>query len=549
MLGALAGDVIGSVYEALGEKRFDFPLFSAGSRFTDDSAMTVAVALAILDRRPYADAMREVGRRYPLAGYGKAFGEWLLAPVQPPPYGSHGNGAAMRAVPVGWATRSLDEALAEARRSAEPSHDHPGGVRGAQAVAAAVFLARTGHGKARIRRELGRRFGYDLDRRIADLRPGYAWDSTADRSVPESIISFLDADDFEHAVRNAVSLGGDADTMACIAGGIAEAYWGGVPAAIEAAVRARLPADFIAVLDRFRAAYPVGVPSRLPEDWPDVPDPEGGAAPIADAAGHAAAVAELVARIGADREARQLAADIERIVRFELGPGVEPALRLAARLSAPAAPAARRTALISDIHGHLAGLRAVLDDIARQDCDRIVCLGDLVEGGPDNEAVIELLRAQGIPCVRGNHDEINDLSLSHEARSYLRALPESIVERDTLFVHISPRPIKRKLNHVTEAWNVFDETPYRLIFVGHVHVPLIFGARCADFGSATLHAFDYNRPFALDPDDRYIVSVGSVGYGRDAVGKLRYAIHDRTAGTVELRAVDGPLLPFDHALR
>lgn len=271
--------------------------------------------------------------------------------------------------------------------------------------------------------------------------------------------------------------------------------------------------------------------------------------PIASLDEYRAAVEALLAALLADDRLRGVALDIERVVRFENEYGIRDAGRLSARLMPSAQPRGRRVALISDIHGHHAGLRKVLDDIEHQRCDRIVCLGDLVDGGPENERVIETLLGLGVPCVRGNHDEVNDLALSSEWQRFLRELPEHIVEGDVLYTHISPRPIRRKIDHTVEAWNTFDETSYRLVFIGHVHIPYIFGERSTSYGEATRHAFEYNRPFELAPDDHYIVSVGSVGYGRDQVGKLRYAIHDRSAGTVELRAIDGPLLPLDYTLR
>lgn len=254
MLGAIAGDVIGVPWEALGEKRYDFPLFSEYSRFSDDTVMTVAVAHALLERRDYADAMRDFGRRHPLVGYGAGFERWLND-VSMGPYNSYGNGGAMRASPIGYAARSAEHALAEAERCAAPTHNHPEGIKGAQAVALAVFLARSGAAKEEIRREIGTRFGYDLARTVAEIRPTYNFDVAAERSVPEAIICFPDAQDFEATVRNAVSLGGDADTMACIAGAIAEAHWGDVPRAIAAEVRKRLPLEFLDVMDRFRARF------------------------------------------------------------------------------------------------------------------------------------------------------------------------------------------------------------------------------------------------------------------------------------------------------
>ena len=256
MLGAIAGDIIGSTWERTGEKRLDFPLFSASSRFTDDTVMTIAVAQALLDGRDYAEAMRDYGRRYPYAGYRLRFARWLGDPAMGP-YGSFGNGAAMRVSPVAYAAHSVEQVLAEAARSAAPTHNTPDGTQGAQATALAVFLARSGEAKEAIRRELLLTFGYDLARSIEEIRPHYRMSKSAVRSVPESIISFLDADSFEAAVRNAVSLGGDTGTMACIAGAIAAAYFGGVPEPIAREVESRLPAELLRVIERFNARYSV----------------------------------------------------------------------------------------------------------------------------------------------------------------------------------------------------------------------------------------------------------------------------------------------------
>jgi ADP-ribosylglycohydrolase len=256
VLGAFAGDVIGSVWESLGEKRLEFPLFTEFSRYTDDSVMTAAVGHALLEGADYAATMRNFGRRHPFAGYGGHFERWLIDTTMEP-YGSYGNGGAMRASPIGRAAQSVEDAMAEAARSAAPTHGHPEGVKGAQAVALAVFLARNGAAKDSIRAEIERRVGYDLSRPLADIRATHAFTVEAARSVPDAIASFLHAGDFESAVRNAISLGGDADTMACIAGAIAEAFWGEVPAPIAAEVRARVPADLLEVQARFDARFPL----------------------------------------------------------------------------------------------------------------------------------------------------------------------------------------------------------------------------------------------------------------------------------------------------
>lgn len=250
MIGAIAGDVIGSVHEWAPTKTTDFPLFTPASRFTDDTVLTVATAHAILTEAPYEDAYRRFGRRYPDAGYGGMFSEWLRA-AEPRPYNSWGNGSAMRVSPVGFAFDSPDAVLREAEHSAAVTHDHPEGIRGAQATALAVYLARTGATKEEIREELTDRLGYDLRRRIDAIRPDYTFDVSCQGSVPEAIIAFLESEDVENAIRLAISLGGDADTQAAIAGGIAEAYYGEVPSSIVARVRARLPADLLRVIDEF----------------------------------------------------------------------------------------------------------------------------------------------------------------------------------------------------------------------------------------------------------------------------------------------------------
>lgn len=258
MLGALAGDLIGSVYEHHPIKTTRFPLFQPESRFTDDSVLTVAVADAILTGRPYREAVLDWGRRYPRAGYGGAFRAWLRA-RDPRPYGSWGNGSAMRVGPVRWAFATEDDVLNQAASSAAITHDHPEGVKGAQATALAIYLARTGASKATLRDRVQSRFGYDLTRAVESIRPGYRFDVSCQGTVPEALIAFLDAGSYEETVRNAISLGGDADTLACIAGAVAEAFYG-VPEAIRAETLARLTPDLRAVVEAFERAYP---PQRI----------------------------------------------------------------------------------------------------------------------------------------------------------------------------------------------------------------------------------------------------------------------------------------------
>jgi ADP-ribosylglycohydrolase len=254
MLGAIAGDVIGSVYEARPVKTTGFALFPTGARFTDDTVLTLATAEALLGDGDYASVYRRFGQAFPDAGYGGTFLGWLLS-EHAAPYNSWGNGSAMRVSPEGFALDTVDEALAEAARSATVTHNHPEGIKGAQATALAVFLARSGADKARIRSEIQQRFGYDLRPSLSAIRPDYRFDVSCQGSVPESLIAFLESADYESAVRNAISLGGDADTMACIAGGVAEAFYGGVPIGSPIRVRSRLHQGFLDVLDRFEGRF------------------------------------------------------------------------------------------------------------------------------------------------------------------------------------------------------------------------------------------------------------------------------------------------------
>ncbi len=256
MFGAIAGDVIGSVFEWNNVKTTDFELFSRGSRFTDDTVLTVAVADCILYRSDYAKTLRMYGRRYPHAGYGKMFRKWLFSDT-PLPYNSFGNGSAMRASPVGFAFPTLEEVLAEAKRSAEVTHNHPDGINGAKAVAAAVFLARQGKGKKAIQDFIEEHFMYDLHVSLDEIRPEYRFDPTCKGSVPQAIVAFLESEDYEDAVRKAISIGGDSDTIACITGGIAQAFYGKIPGHIFTKVRDLLPPDLLRVVAEFDIRYAV----------------------------------------------------------------------------------------------------------------------------------------------------------------------------------------------------------------------------------------------------------------------------------------------------
>ncbi len=254
MIGAIIGDIVGSVYEHGGFKTTEFPLFQPQSRFTDDSVLTVATAHAILSGEPYASAYRNWGRRYPNAGYGGTFRGWLQHD-DAGPYNSWGNGSAMRVSPVAFAFDTAERVLQEAERSAAVTHDHPEGIKGAQAAALAVFRARSGTSRGEIREEISTRFGYDLTRTIDEIRPDYRFDVSCQGSVPEALIAFLDTSSLEEAIRAAISLGGDADTQAAIAGAAAAAFDGRVPDDMDREARARLPFDMLDVLERFEEKY------------------------------------------------------------------------------------------------------------------------------------------------------------------------------------------------------------------------------------------------------------------------------------------------------
>lgn len=261
MIGAIAGDMIGSPYE-FGRERVDaadFPLWSAQSRFTDDTVMSLAIADALtksLDEGTDFETeaitcMQSFGRRFPDAGFGGTFFGWLYA-EDPQPYNSWGNGSAMRVSPVGWAFGTLPETLRYATASARVSHNHPEGIKGAQATAAAIFLARTGNSKEAIRSYLRDTFGYDVDRAYESVKAGYQSAVSCQETVPESMICFFEATGYEDAVRKAVCLGGDTDTMACIAGSVAEAFWG-VPEDIEGEARSRLDPFLTDALGRWES--------------------------------------------------------------------------------------------------------------------------------------------------------------------------------------------------------------------------------------------------------------------------------------------------------
>lgn len=263
MYGAILGDIIGSPYEFdRGAKIKAFPLFIEKSRFTDDTVMTIAVADALLYAGKDAtedkicaavtSSMQHWGRKYPKAGYGGKFREWLKE-NEPTPYGSFGNGSAMRVAAVGWLYDSIERTREIARWTADVTHNHAEGIKGAESVASAIYLARTGEPKAAIKKYIEGEFGYNLSRNLKEIRPACHMDVTCQGSVPEAIIAFLESTDFEDTVRKAVSIGGDADTIACIAGSIAEAYYGLTPTLEEECLN-RIPNKMKDVIKRFDRA-------------------------------------------------------------------------------------------------------------------------------------------------------------------------------------------------------------------------------------------------------------------------------------------------------
>ena len=252
MLGAMIGDIVGSVYEWHNIKTTDFEFFKLDCTFTDDTVLTAATAQALLTDGDYARAYQAFARRYPDRGYGGRFTEWICE-ENPKPYNSWGNGSAMRVSPVGFAFDTIEDVLAEAERSAAVTHNHPEGIKGAQATALTILLARQGADRVAIREEISGRFGYNLNRSLDDIRPTYAFDVSCQGTVPEAIIVFLESTDYENAIRLAISLGGDSDTLANITGGIAEAYYG-IPDEIAAKGKIYLSEDFVGILEEFSKA-------------------------------------------------------------------------------------------------------------------------------------------------------------------------------------------------------------------------------------------------------------------------------------------------------
>ncbi len=284
MLGAIIGDTVGSVYEFHNIKTTDFPLFERRCNYTDDSIMTMAVADWLLtDPQHGMDTLEAsflaFAKKYPcpMGGYGGGFQRWLFHPEQLAsydengnhalsqrhPYNSFGNGAAMRCSANGWMFDTLEETERVAGLSAAITHNHPEGIKGAQATTAAIFMARNGKSKEEIKAYITTRFGYDLDRTCDDIRPVYDWDSSCQGTVPEAMVAFLDSTDFESAIRLAVSLGGDSDTLACITGGIAEAYYKDIPDDIALKIWSLIPDDFKGIFRKMEARTSYRLPGIL----------------------------------------------------------------------------------------------------------------------------------------------------------------------------------------------------------------------------------------------------------------------------------------------
>lgn len=269
MYGAILGDMIGSPYEFdRGNKTKDFPFFDKGATYTDDSVMTIAVAEALMTaadqgvmndepavKELLIDSMQKWGHKYPYAGYGGRFRGWLAA-RNPQPYNSWGNGSAMRVSPAGWMFSDMETTRKVAAWTAEVTHNHPEGIKGAESVAAAIFMARNGSSKDEIKEYVIREFGYDFSRTCDEIRPGYRHVESCQETVPEAFTAFFEGNDFEDVIRTAVSLGGDCDTLTCIAGSIAEAFYG-VPEDLKLECENRLPADMLEVLKKFMRAMSI----------------------------------------------------------------------------------------------------------------------------------------------------------------------------------------------------------------------------------------------------------------------------------------------------
>lgn len=251
MIGAIVGDIIGSRFEFFNTKSTDFPLFVKSSKFTDDTVLTVAIADAILNDCDFTENLQKFGRNHLYCGFCGMFLKWVESD-NPQPYNSWGNGSGMRVSAVGWLFDNPTEILEKAKQTAEVTHNHPQGIIGAQAIAYAIYLARNQVSKSEIKHILEEKFNYNLSRKLDEIRPTYKFHVSCQKSVPESIIAFLESEDFESAIRLGISLGGDSDTIACMAGSIAEAYYQEIPPSILKEVRNRLSPDLLEVINQFQ---------------------------------------------------------------------------------------------------------------------------------------------------------------------------------------------------------------------------------------------------------------------------------------------------------
>lgn len=261
MIGSIIGDIVGSVYEFtpnnIKTKQFEF--FNPNGSYTDDSILTFATADWLLHGGEVAHYYSKYGEKYPwpMGGYGGGFKLWLVRSIRQQdyrPYNSCGNGSAMRVGPVGWGFDTIEEILAKAKESSECTHNHPEGIKGAQATALAIMMARHGCDKNEIRSEIEKRFEYDLQFTCEQIRPTYTWGVTCQDSVPQAIVAFLDGEDYEDSIRNAISIGGDSDTIGCITGSIAEAYFG-VPAVLRNSAMNYLPEEFQSIISEFENKF------------------------------------------------------------------------------------------------------------------------------------------------------------------------------------------------------------------------------------------------------------------------------------------------------
>jgi ADP-ribosylglycohydrolase len=254
MLGSIVGDIVGSIYEFNNHRSKEFPLFGDGCDYTDDKVLTVAVADCFMRNGNYAEYIKNYARKYAGRGYGGMFAKWIRSNDMKP-YNSWGNGSAMRVGAVGFACNDLRSVILEAKRSAEVTHNHPEGIKGAQATAVAINMARKGQSKEQIKATITKSAGYDLERTLDEIRPDYKFEVSCQKSVPEAMIAFLESTSFEDAIRNGISLGGDSDTLTCITGGIAEAFYGGVPKDIAEKALGYLPTSMREVVEEFRTRY------------------------------------------------------------------------------------------------------------------------------------------------------------------------------------------------------------------------------------------------------------------------------------------------------